>query len=163
MVREPELEEELESSGEFEWEAPGSPKPITIPPIIICVGPPNHTLDRFQLDHAVPTPRIGVMIDCVACQVVASRRTPRPIRTICLEGHTDNRGPGPYNDTLGRRRATEVEKRLRRAIELLRPHLSRRIRFTVSSAGAAVPRASNATPAGQARNRRVEVFLRRSI
>jgi hypothetical protein len=169
MIREPELEfeseleQEFEGSGELDWEAAGSPKPITIPPIIICVGPPNHTLDRFQLDHAGPTPRISVMIDCIACQVVASWRTHRPIRAICLEGHTDNRGPAPYNDILGRRRAAEVEKRLRRAIDLLRPHLARRIRFTVSSAGATVPRASNATPAGQARNRRVEVYLRRSI
>lgn len=165
---------DYENELEFEWEQgqggssesllgeqPLARRPITIPPIVICGGPPNQRLTGFEFKRATPTARIAVMIHCVACLIVGRERTAAPVRNICLEGHTDNRGPASLNNTLGLQRAREVQKRLVRAIELLRPGLTGRITFSPSSAGMGSPIASNATPAGRARNRRVEVFLRK--
>jgi hypothetical protein len=151
-------EEELEL--EPPWEEQPQRKPIVIPPIVICGGPPNRRLTGFQLNRAIPTPRIEVLIHCIACVVVRRERSSAPVRNICLEGHTDNTGPVSFNNVLGLQRAKEVQKRLARAIDLLRPGLAARIAFSPSSGGAGFPLASNATPQGRALNRRVEVFLR---
>jgi hypothetical protein len=95
----------------------------------------------------------------LARSIVASWLTRRPIRRIRLVGHTDTSGPRAYNFRLGERRTRSAMKGLERALERLRPGLTRRIRFLLSSLGERRPVASNATLDGRARNRRVEVFL----
>ncbi|MFQ5914498.1 MAG: OmpA family protein, partial [Nitrospinota bacterium] len=73
-----------------------------------------------------------------------------PKLRIEVQGHTDSRGSDAYNETLS-------ENRARAAVEFfVRMGLSR-ARFSVIGHGESRPIASNDTPEGRARNRRVEL------
>jgi len=130
---------------------------VTMRPITITVRP-AFVLSRFAFNRTDISPAHRARITAAARVIVASWSTPRPIRTIRLVGHTDSRGAAAYNIGLGMRRARAVQNELRMAIRRLRPALVSRIRFVPQSLGESRPIASNATPAGQARNRRVQVF-----
>lgn len=108
--------------------------------------------DDFLADH-----RAG--ITRVAHLVVDSQGTGAPITTVRIVGHTDSQGGGTYNTGLGRRRATKVATFLRTEIDRFRPGTSSSITITPDSQGASRTAASNATAAGRARNRRVEIFV----
>jgi type VI secretion system protein ImpK len=74
---------------------------------------------------------------------------------IMVVGHTDDQLPapgGPSNWALSLARATQVVELLRQQTDLPR-------RFVVQGEGSTDPVASNDTPAGQARNRRVVITL----
>ena len=71
-------------------------------------------------------------------------------RRITCTGHTDDRGAPAYNAQLGLARASAVCAFLKGGT---------RIAVRVNSAGEANPRASNATEAGRARNRYVEIAV----
>jgi outer membrane protein OmpA-like peptidoglycan-associated protein len=76
-----------------------------------------------------------------------------PATTITVVGHTDNLGDPHYNMNLSERRASAVADYLvQRGID------SRRI--TVQPRGESAPIADNATEAGRAQNRRVEMLIR---
>jgi len=74
---------------------------------------------------------------------------------VSIEGHTDSIGPAGYNRDLSLRRATSVrnyfvnEKKISAG------------RFSVAGFGEDKPVASNETIEGRARNRRVEIILKR--
>ncbi|WP_083881221.1 OmpA family protein [Thauera phenylacetica] len=72
---------------------------------------------------------------------------------ITVAGRTDDAGPAPINDALAKARATTVRDHLVRA----RPELESAI--TVEAAGKCCFAAPNDTPAGRARNRRVEIAV----
>jgi outer membrane protein OmpA-like peptidoglycan-associated protein len=74
-----------------------------------------------------------------------------PDARYVIRGHTDARHRRDYNQDLGRQRAQAVADYL--ASCLSRPPVLR-------SFGESRPQASNATPAGRARNRRVEIWQR---
>jgi len=159
------LEEEIDEALDYGvTPRPGRPPglrprpPVVLPPITITVRP-AFVLDRFVTNSPEVRPHHRPLILRAARAIVASWRVRRPITTIRLVGHTDSRGPAAYNIGLGRRRAQSVRRELRLAIARLNPLLARRIRFVVQSLGESRPAASNATPAGQARNRRVQVFF----
>jgi hypothetical protein len=111
MIEGDDMRLDYEQQHEYEWEtgwgeawreAPRTRRPpIVIPPVVICGGPPNQRLGGFALNVATPTPRIEIMIHCVACMVVRREHTAAPVRNICLEGHTDNTGPVDFNNNLG--------------------------------------------------------------
>ena len=71
---------------------------------------------------------------------------------LTVIGHTDNTGSDQYNQTLSERRAQSVG-----------PYLSQKgvipERLETDGKGDSAPRASNATEAGRAANRRVEIFV----
>jgi outer membrane protein OmpA-like peptidoglycan-associated protein len=72
---------------------------------------------------------------------------------IDVVGHADPTGPDAYNQALSERRAVSVADYF----------VSRgvlRDRLFVAGRGETQPKASNATEAGRAQNRRVEVVLR---
>jgi len=72
---------------------------------------------------------------------------------FAIEGHTDSVGPDPYNDELSERRAAAVRRFLvDRGVE---PE-----RLEAVGHGEGAPVASNETPDGRERNRRVEVINR---
>lgn len=160
-----EFEGELEEPGygeeEFERFLEGEEEALyEVPPVFICrASSPPQLVDRFAFNRSTLTQRHKALINRIARRVVASLRTSRPIRTITIDGHTDNRGPDQYNEQLGQRRTLSVQQELIRAIERQSPGLSRRITFLPRSFGEKDPIASNNTPAGRARNRRVEVCL----
>ncbi|ADB49292.1 OmpA family protein [Conexibacter woesei] len=81
-------------------------------------------------------------------RVAADLDGARSIRSV---GHTDARGDATANRALGRARAAAVCAVLRRA--------GVRARLPVASAGESRPRADDATPAGRALNRRVELVV----
>lgn len=75
-----------------------------------------------------------------------------PEDRIRLEGHTDSTGPAPYNDSLSQRRADAVA-------QVLRARGVSATQLQVLGLGEARPAASNATLAGRAENRRVEMHI----
>jgi hypothetical protein len=76
----------------------------------------------------------------------------RTHKDISVEGHTDNRGDKAYNQRLSEKRAKAVTEAL-----VKRGVPAKRLR--VVGYGMERPVASNETPSGQQKNRRVEIFL----
>lgn len=76
-----------------------------------------------------------------------------PATAITVVGHTDNRGDAQSNMELSERRASAV------AGYLARQGVDRN-RMTVQPRGESAPIADNATEAGRAQNRRVEMLIR---
>ena len=75
-----------------------------------------------------------------------------PSRRIRIEGHTDNRGSDNLNQVLSQQRAEAVRDALvQRGVDASR--------ITAVGLGKSVPAATNDTPEGRAKNRRVEVIL----
>jgi outer membrane protein OmpA-like peptidoglycan-associated protein len=71
---------------------------------------------------------------------------------ISIEGHTDNVGSAVVNETLSNKRAQAVKNYLvKKGIE--------ESRITATGFGSSKPVAPNSTPAGRAKNRRVELHL----
>ena len=68
---------------------------------------------------------------------------------VLIEGYTDSRGTEEYNEDLSRRRAAAVAEALK-----IRGTSANRV--TVSGRGEELPVASNDTPAGRQRTRRLE-------
>ncbi|WP_349568749.1 OmpA family protein [Azotobacter salinestris] len=75
-----------------------------------------------------------------------------PQRQVIVEGYTDSTGSDAYNQALSERRAEAVR------IALIKLGVDPR-RIAVQGYGKNYPVASNATPAGRAMNRRVEVTI----
>lgn len=84
---------------------------------------------------------------------IASTLNEYPATTVLITGHTDSVGDTDYNLDLSRRRATAV------ADYLMQRNVQRN-RMMVEGRGEAEPIADNATEAGRAQNRRVEMVIR---
>jgi len=81
---------------------------------------------------------------------VAAILTNNPGLKVEIQGHTDNRGSADYNQNLSERRANAVREYL--VGKGISPN-----RLTASGYGFSKPAASNDTPEGRSRNRRVEL------
>src|SRR5207247_10059171 len=88
---------------------------------------------------------VGRIAQCVAA---------RPVRSVRIVGHTDPVGDDSYNLTLGLRRAEEVARLLKVAIDRRSPGAAARIAFDVDTRGEAEQIGRSAE-----QNRRVEVFV----
>lgn len=92
-------------------------------------------------------------------EILASRVTPN-VQTIVVEGHTDAQpiatAQYPSNWELSGARATAVVRFMSRISDNIEPH-----RFVAMGYGAFQPVASNETPGGRAKNRRVEILFSR--
>ncbi len=111
---------------------------------IDLVMPGNIT---FAFDDATLNPAFTGTLDKVAQTLIQYNQT-----TINLAGHTDNVGTDSYNLNLSRQRAAAVANYL----------VSRGVpanRISTQGYGKAYPIASNATDAGRAQNRRVELTI----
>lgn len=121
---------------------------------------PAAVLDRFGFDQSSLVAAHAPLIQRLARHIVASWRTPRPIRVVRLVGYADSRGSASYNDALGARRATSVRGALLSTIMKMGGP-ARHTKFFVRSRGARQPVAPSSTAEGRARNRRVAVnFVR---
>ena len=102
----------------------------------------------FAYDRADIQPQFAPVLD-----QVASTLTQYPQTVVDVVGHADSTGSDEYNLGLSQRRASSVAGYL----------VSRNVlpdRLFVAGQGERSPRASNATEAGRAQNRRVEIVLR---
>lgn len=84
---------------------------------------------------------------------LASWLKANPTMTVTLIGHTDASGSLPVNVALSKQRATAVRE------WLIRKYNAAATQIDVQGAGYLSPRATNQTPEGRAKNRRVEVML----
>ena len=102
----------------------------------------------FDTDSAVIKPSFRAPLDSVA-----ETLTSHPELAANVVGHTDSTGNANYNMTLSQKRAQSVAAYLTdRGVA--------RGRLTSEGRGQNQPVADNATEAGRAKNRRVEIFLR---
>lgn len=113
---------------------------------IVLVMPSDVT---FDVDKSDIQPQFLRVLDDVARTLNAYPQT-----TIDVVGHADSSGPDDYNQTLSERRASAVAGYLTNQGRVLQD------RIFVAGMGERQPIADNATAAGRAQNRRVEVILR---
>jgi uncharacterized protein YcbK (DUF882 family) len=149
--------------GQFESGAAGAPiiAPPCPPPILVNCPPrgprPAEILDGIQFDRAaLSSTRHNPRIAALARQIVQSQSSQQPIRSVLIVGHTDATGPERYNVGLGQRRATAAMQELCKALERMRPGVSRSIQFQLTSCG---EQQTKSTPA---QSRRVEIFFPRT-
>ncbi len=99
----------------------------------------------FDFDKDTLRPDALAILDGAAAELKAEQEI-----TIVAEGHADSRGTVKYNMGLSRRRAERVKT-------YLVDHGVAPTRIRVEAAGESKPAASNDTPEGRAKNRRVEI------
>ena len=105
--------------------------------------------DGFASGKADMRPSLGVALDAVTPTLIA-----HPEVAVLVIGHTDSQGSEMYNLQLSIARAETVAESLRRRGVALE-------RLSADGLGEADPLVSNASESGRARNRRVELLLRR--
>ena len=103
----------------------------------------------FDFDRAELRPESRPTLD-----EIAKLLNTQPALRLEIVGHTDNRGAPDYNLDLSRRRAASVVAALTGDYGIAPQRLS------ASGAGMTAPVASNDTPEGQAKNRRVELVAK---
>jgi len=114
---------------------PGAPPTVRLPVYF------EFDSDRLQPDAVVLLQRVGAALS--AEELAAFR--------FSVEGHTDSIGSTEYNDALSKRRAAAVERFL---VNFGVPNQ----RLVTVGHGESEPVASNASPLGRQRNRRVELI-----
>ncbi|MCC6863935.1 MAG: OmpA family protein [Rhodobacteraceae bacterium] len=112
----------------------------------LVVNMPQDVL--FALDSA--SLRLDLMLDIGA---IAGNLQRYPNSLIDIVGHTDNSGTAVYNQDLSQRRALSVA-------QVLLGNGVPGNRVNAYGRGEGQPVASNLTPEGRARNRRVEIIIR---
>jgi len=103
---------------------------------------------QFDTDKTVPTAASAPQLAEIARYLKASRKL------VLVVGHTDASGDYAYNVKLSQGRAAAI------TAALVAAHGIDRALLTPVGIGMAAPVASNANPAGAARNRRVEIVAR---
>jgi outer membrane protein OmpA-like peptidoglycan-associated protein len=99
----------------------------------------------FALGSAVLAPQNAKLLELLATLLNENDN----IKHVQVEGHTDTTGDDTFNNQLSLERAqTVVRALIQRGVK---PE-----RLSAKGLGTSQPQASNATPAGRARNRRVE-------
>jgi outer membrane protein OmpA-like peptidoglycan-associated protein len=100
----------------------------------------------FDTDKAVIKPESRPTLE-----QIAKLLTGQPQLNVFIVGHTDNQGNFDYNLDLSRRRAEAIAAELVRSYRIAQP------RLRTAGVGFLAPVGSNATEAGRALNRRVEL------
>jgi hypothetical protein len=130
----------------------------TLPTLTIRVRP-FVVLDRFAHNVTTMPSMHDPIVERIARLVVASRLSRQALTSIRLVGHGDSTGSRAVNNDVGTKRAQSVEAKLRAAISALGPVPAAPLNIVAQTQGEDKPVASNASAAGRAANRRVEVFL----
>ncbi len=118
-----------------------APKPKPKPEVIRLEGV------HFETNSAELTPASAAILD----RVVETLKKHPKIR-VEVAAHTDSRGSAAYNQALSERRAKSV-------MDYLVSHGVDASRLSAHGYGESQPVASNATPEGRAKNRRVELRI----
>lgn len=114
----------------------------TAPTMTITLGTAH-----FQFDHSTLTAEAKKVLD----ENAAALRE-HPTMVVVIEGHTDSKGSKAYNQKLGLRRAVAAK------VYLTEQGVAAD-RMSVVSYGEERPVADNATPEGQAKNRRADFVI----
>jgi outer membrane protein OmpA-like peptidoglycan-associated protein len=102
----------------------------------------------FDTNSFAIKPSFAPVLDRVSQTLAQS-----PELDVQVIGHTDSTGSASYNQTLSQKRAASVAG-------YFTQHGVTSNRVTAEGRGATMPVADNATEAGRAQNRRVEIYLR---
>ncbi len=102
----------------------------------------------FDFDKAIIKPNYILTLDSLVETIVALDPS-----QLSILGHTDSRGSEEYNLILSERRALAIKVFILKKL----PDFSKHI--ITEGLGESQPRASNVSPEGRARNRRVEIVL----
>lgn len=105
---------------------------------------------QFETGRATFTPEAHRTLNELYQQLIVGAAL-----TVEISGHTDNVGSSQANLSLSRARADAVRERLQE----MAPRLFPANRVTVTAYGQEKPIATNSTPEGRARNRRVSIIL----
>lgn len=137
-----------------------APQPVQPAPVPVPVPPPpppppapapkHITLEgdaNFDTDKATLRPDARARLDAL---IQSARGV--TFTTVTVNGYTDSRGSAAHNQNLSERRAQSVA-------QYLHDHGLQSQRFGTHGYGASNPVATNATAAGRAQNRRVEITL----
>jgi outer membrane protein OmpA-like peptidoglycan-associated protein len=102
----------------------------------------------FRTGSAEIEPRSGPLLDQIA---VAMKANPQ-VKHVRIEGHTDDTGDAGLNESLSEKRAESVKDQLeKRGVD--------GDRLETAGFGESRPTAPNSSPAGRAKNRRVEFII----
>lgn len=128
--------------GAFDWkEAEAEPTYVDELEDRIVIYFPTNSVNKLE------NAQVDDYLERLATQLKAN-----PDMKVTLTGHTDSDGPAEANLTLGRGRARTVR-------EILVGKGCDNSQITIASKGETEPVASNDTPEGKQRNRRVEVVV----
>jgi len=133
---------------------PPSPVPVTLLPEALSIGSQTErglllNLDAvfFEVNQATLRPEGIRKLDEFISLIQQN-----PSQIVYIEGHTDSTGDASYNQRLSQKRADHVRDTL----------ISKGIesgRLIAKGLGESRPLASNATPEGRQKNRRVEILI----
>ncbi len=129
---------------------PVAVKPAPAPVVVPAAPPKRITLDsdaNFDTDKSTLKADARDKLDVL---IEAAHGT--SFKTVTINGYTDSTGTTEHNQQLSERRAQAVA-------QYLREHGLRAQKFDVRGFGESDPLASNATAAGRAKNRRVDIVL----
>ncbi|KWK79034.1 OmpA family protein [Burkholderia ubonensis] len=128
-----------------------APQPAPVPPPPPPPPAPKHVTlagdATFDTDKATLRPDARAKLDALIDQARGMT-----FNTVTVNGYTDSRGSVAHNMGLSERRAQSVA-------QYLRDHGLQAKRFETRGFGASDPVATNATAAGRAQNRRVDITL----
>ena len=126
------------------WEEP-KPAPVVAPAPAQAPMAPAKFIGHFDFDKAD-------VKEVSELDVFAAYMNEFADSKVAITGHTDSTGPESYNQALSVKRAQDV-------VDYLAGKGIAADRMTVSGMGESAPIADNATKAGRAKNRRVEVEI----
>ena len=136
----------------FQCGAPQAPQPAPAPEPAPQPAAPEmpRQIDlsgdaNFATDSATLTPKATATLD----QFIAAGQNVT-FKSVTVAGYTDSTGSASHNQQLSERRAQSV-------LSYLKSHGLRSQSYAAQGFGASNPVASNATTAGRAQNRRVEI------
>lgn len=116
-------------------------------------------LSGFDFNSSALKPPHQIEINKIADKIVASWKSGKPFFTVKVIGHTDPEGSANYNQGLGQRRALAVRTALQQALKNKQRDLYYKVLVLAASKGESERIDLANTPNGQAKNRRVEIFL----
>ena len=125
-----------------------TPRPVTEAPTV-AIGKPVILTGRFLFQSG--SSEFSLVDDAEMNVLIKTLSTYQNIESIDVVGHTDDRGPTRYNQSVSERRATTVKNKLEQTF----PH----VLISARGLGETAPVAPNNTAEGRQLNRRVEVQI----
>jgi outer membrane protein OmpA-like peptidoglycan-associated protein len=143
------------STTRYEIDAAGPGGSRTASATVTVTPPPAPTpVERLTLDINFDTNKVAIRpSERAELEKAMAFVKQHPGRKIVIEGHTDNTGTASYNQGLSERRAAAVKD------YLIRNGAVEEGKITAVGYGLSRPIADNATRAGRAQNRRVDIIV----